>query len=150
MSRILLVYGSTTGNTAGVAEALGEQFRAAGHEVEVEDAADVTPDGLCEGRDAVLFGCSAWGTDEVELQTDFEPLFEAFDRIGVKGVKTACFASGDSGFEHFCGAVDVIEARLHELGGVQVLEGLKLDGDLSANQAEVEEWGKRFLAELAK
>lgn len=61
----------------------------------------VSPDGLCEGRDVALFGCSAWGTDEVELQTDFEPLFEAFDRIGVKGVKTACFASGDSSFEAF-------------------------------------------------
>ena len=61
---------------------------------DVRDAADVSPDGLCEGRDVALFGCSAWGTDEVELQTDFEPLFEAFDRIGVKGVKTASLRAG--------------------------------------------------------
>ncbi|HIU18383.1 MAG TPA: flavodoxin [Candidatus Avidesulfovibrio excrementigallinarum] len=150
MSKILLVYGSTTGNTAAVAEALGEQFRQAGHDVEVADAANVTPDGLCAGRDAVLFGCSAWGTDEVELQADFEPLFESFDRIGARGVKVACFATGDSTFEHFCGAVDVIEARLAELGAVQLLEGLKLDGELSSNQSEVEAWGKRLLAELAR
>ena len=104
--------------------------------------------GLCEGRDVALFGCSAWGTDEVELQTDFEPLFEAFDRIGVKGVKTACFASGDSSFEHFCGAVDVIEARLSELGGIQILEGLKLDGNLSSNGSDVEDWANRLLAAL--
>ena len=119
MSNVLIVYGSTTGNTADIAEYLGGRLRAAGHVADVRDAADVSPDGLCEGRDVALFGCSAWGTDEVELQTDFEPLFEAFDRIGVKGVKTACFASGDSSFEHFCGAVDVIEARLNELGGIQ-------------------------------
>ena len=121
MSNVLIVYGSTTGNTADIAEYLGGRLRAAGHVADVRDAADVSPDGLCEGRDVALFGCSAWGTDEVELQTDFEPLFEAFDRIGVKGVKTACFASGDSSFEHFCGAVDVIEARLNELGGIQIL-----------------------------
>ncbi|WP_418717200.1 flavodoxin domain-containing protein, partial [Bilophila wadsworthia] len=121
MSNVLIVYGSTTGNTADIAEYLGGRLRAAGHVADVRDAADVSPDGLCEGRDVALFGCSAWGTDEVELQTDFEPLFEAFDRIGVKGVKTACFASGDSSFEHFCGAVDVIEARLSELGGIQIL-----------------------------
>lgn len=149
MSRILIVYGSTTGNTAAVAEALGEQFRQAGHGVDVVDAVNVTPAGLCAGRDAVLFGCSAWGTDDVELQEDFEPLFEAFDKIGVKGVKVAVFATGDSSFEHFCGAVDVIEARLAELGAVQLLEGLKLDGDLSANQQEVAAWGSRLLAELA-
>lgn len=150
MSKILIVYGSTTGNTAAVAEALGEQFRQAGHDVDVVDAANVTPTGLCAGRDAVLFGCSAWGTDEVELQTDFEPLYEAFDRIGAQGVKVACFATGDSSFEHFCGAVDVIEARLAELGAVQLLEGLKLDGDLGANQQEVEDWGGRVLAELTR
>ena len=115
MSNVLIVYGSTTGNTADIAEYLGGRLRAAGHVADVRDAADVSPDGLCEGRDVALFGCSAWGTDEVELQTDFEPLFEAFDRIGVKGVKTACFASGDSSFEHFCGAVDVIEARRQSL-----------------------------------
>ena len=76
------------------------------------------------------------------------PLFEAFDRIGVKGVKTACFASGDSSFEHFCGAVDVIEARLNELGGIQILEGLKLDGNLSSNGSDVEDWASRLLAAL--
>ena len=109
MSNVLIVYGSTTGNTADIAEYLGGRLRAAGHVADVRDAADVSPDGLCEGRDVALFGCSAWGTDEVELQTDFEPLFEAFDRIGVKGVKTACFASGDSSFEHFCGAVVLLQ-----------------------------------------
>ena len=148
MSNVLIVYGSTTGNTAGIAEYLGGRLRAAGHVADVRDAADVSPDGLCEGRDVALFGCSAWGTDEVELQTDFEPLFEAFDRIGVKGVKTACFASGDSSFEHFCGAVDVIEARLNELGGIQILEGLKLDGNLSSNGSDVEDWANRLLAAL--
>ncbi len=147
---ILVVYGSTTGNTAAVAEALGNQFRVAGHTVDVEDAANATPEGLCAGYDAVLFGCSAWGTDEIELQPDFEPLFEAFHSIGAKGVKTACFATGDSSFEHFCGAVDVIEARLADLGAVQMLEGLKIDGDLSSHQDDVEDWGKRVLAALGQ
>ena len=132
MSNVLIVYGSTTGNTADIAEYLGGRLRAAGHVADVRDAADVSPDGLCEGRDVALFGCSAWGTDEVELQTDFEP----------------CFASGDSSFEHFCGAVDVIEARLSELGGIQILEGLKLDGNLSSNGSDVEDWANRLLAAL--
>ena len=121
MSNVLIVYGSTTGNTADIAEYLGGRLRAAGHAVDVRDAADVSPDGLCEGRDVALFGCSAWGTDEVELQTDFEPLFEAFDRIGVKGVKTACFASGDSSFEHFCGAVDPDGPRQRRYAGRDLL-----------------------------
>ena len=51
---------------------------------------------------------------------------------------------------HFssCGAVDVIEARLNELGGIQILEGLKLDGNLSSNGSDVEDWANRLLAAL--
>lgn len=148
MSKILIVYGSSTGNTAGIAEALGKQFTGAEHTVTVEDASNVSPAGLCDGNDAVLFGCSAWGVDEVELQSDFEPLFDAFDKINVKGVKTACFASGDTSFEYFCGAVEIIEDRLAEFGAVQMTDGLKIDGDYPDNQSDVEDWGTKILAAL--
>lgn len=146
--KVLIVYGSTTGNTAGMAEALGEQMERAGHAVTVLNAADAEPDGLCNGYDAALFGCSAWGTDDVEMQDDFNTLFEHFDAIGIQGKKAACFASGDSNFEHFCGAVDVIEQRLTELGAVIMEEGLKIDGDYAGNKEEVDAWGKRILAAL--
>lgn len=146
--KVLIVYGSTTGNTAGIAEALGEQIRGAGHEVTVLNAADATAEGLCNGYDAVLFGCSAWGTDEVEMQDDFNALFEDFDVIGAAGRKVACFASGDSSFEHFCGAVDVIENRLSGLGAVLMEEGLKVEGDYSGSRDDVDSWGKRIIASL--
>ena len=42
MSNVLIVYGSTTGNTADIAEYLGGRLRAAGHAVDVTDAADVS------------------------------------------------------------------------------------------------------------
>ena len=148
MSTVLIVYGSTTGNTAALAEMIGEQLKASGHQVEIQDAAGVSPDNLCVGRDAVLFGCSAWGTDEVELQPDFEPLFDNFERIGAKGCKFACFATGDSNFEYFCGAVDVMEERLNELGGVLMLDGLKVDGDAESSRAEVEEWARHVAEKL--
>ena len=69
---VLIAYGSSTGNTAGIAEALGRQISEAGHTVTVLNAAEASAEGLCSGYDAVLFGCSAWGTDEVEMQNDFE------------------------------------------------------------------------------
>ena len=146
--KVLIVYGSTTGNTAGIAEALGEQIGGAGHEVTVKNAADVQAEGLCDGYDAVLFGCSAWGTDEVEMQDDFNTLFEDFDAIGAGGKKVACFASGDSSFEHFCGAVDVLENRLSGLGATIMEEGLKVDGDYSGNRSDVDDWGRRIVAAL--
>ena len=146
--KVLIVYGSTTGNTASIAEALGEQITGAGHESTVLNAADAEADGLCHDYDAALFGCSAWGTDEVELQDDFNTLFERFDNIEVKGKKAACFASGDSSFEHFCGAVDLIEERLAALGANIMEEGLKVEGDYASNKADVDAWGERIIASL--
>ena len=140
MSKVLIVYGSTTGKTAALAEMLGAQLTRAGHSVTVLDAANVTASGLCDGYDAVLFGCSAWGTDDVELQDDFQELFDNFDELAIKDVKTACFATGDSTFTHFCGAVDVIEGRLRELGSRQIAEGLRIDGEVTGNEDEIQAW----------
>ena len=75
-------------------------------------------------------------------------LFENFDAIGASGKKAACFASGDSSFEHFCGAVDVIENRLSGLGAVIMEEGLKVDGDYSGNKDDVDAWCDRIIEDL--
>ena len=111
MSKVLIVFGSSTGNTEGIAQKLEEIIAAAGHDVTLKNAADVDADGLAEGYDAVLLGCSAWGDDELELQDDFIPLYENMEAMGLSGVKLSAFASGDSSYTHFCGAVDAIEAK---------------------------------------
>ena len=116
MSKVLIVFGSSTGNTEGIAQKLEEIIAAAGHEVTLKNAADVDADGLAEGYDAVLLGCSAWGDDELELQDDFIPLYENMEAMGLSGVKLSAFASGDSSYTHFCGAVDAIEAKGKDLG----------------------------------
>ena len=95
MSKVLIVYGSSTGNTQSIAEKVGELIRAAGHEANVVNAGEVAAENLTDGYDAALFGCSAWGEEELEMQDDFLPLFESFDKAGLSGRKVAAFASGD-------------------------------------------------------
>ena len=140
MSKVLIVYGSTTGNTEALAEILGRLIQEAGHETTLLNAADASAPGLCDGWDMILFGCSAWGDDEIILQDDFDALFQQFDLINAKGHKVACFATGDSNFTYFCGAVDVIEAALERLGADVVVEGLKIDGQAQSDQPEIQEW----------
>lgn len=137
MSRVLIVYGSTTGNTESIAMAIKKGLEAKGHEVQVCNAAEVSAPGLAEDFDAVLMGCSAWGMDEVELQDDFAPLLEEFDAMGLKGKKVAAFASGDSSYEHFCGAVEVIESHARDAGAEIVTGGLKVEGDASTAASDI-------------
>ena len=118
------------------------------HDVTLKNAADVDADGLAEGYDAVLLGCSAWGDDELELQDDFIPLYENMEAMGLSGVKLSAFASGDSSYTHFCGAVDAIEAKGKDLGAQIVAEGLKVDGTVSDAPDAVQEFAAAVLAAL--
>lgn len=145
MSKILIVYGSSTGNTESIAEAIAKILENKGHEVTVRNAAEVSADGLARGYDAVLFGSSVWGIDEVEFQDDFAPLVDEFGSMGLSGCKVAAFASGDSSYENYCAAVDVLEAKAKEAGATVIAEGLRVEGDASAAPEDI----KAFAEEVS-
>lgn len=147
MSKALIVYGSTTGNTENVSETIEKVLKDGGVDVDLKNAADVTAAGLAEGYDAVLFGCSTWGDDEVELQEDFLPLYEDLDKAGLSGKKVAVFGCGDSSYTYFCGAVDAIEEKSTQLGAKILGMPLKIDGD--PDDSEVVDWTKQILADIA-
>ncbi|MBR5050370.1 MAG: flavodoxin [Desulfovibrio sp.] len=138
MSKVLVVYGSTTDNTESIAAKVASLLEAKGAEVVVKNAADVDPAGLADGYDAVLMGASCWGDEDIELQEDFAPLAERFADMGLAGKKVAAFASGDSSYEHFCAAVDVVEAGARDNGAEIVAAGLKIEGGASDAPDEVE------------
>ena len=148
MSKVLIVFGSSTGNTQSIAVKLSELITAGGHEVTVLDAADASAENLADGYDAVLFGCSAWGMEDLEMQDDFLSIFEDFDRVGLKGRKVAAFASGDQEYEHFCGAVPAIEERAKELGATIIADGLKMEGDASNDPEAVASFAEDVLKQL--
>ena len=145
MSKILIVYGSSTGNTESIAEAIAKILGDKGHEVPIRNAAVVSAEGLAQGYDAVLFGSSVWGIDEVVFQDDFAPLVDEFGSMGLSGGKVAAFASGDSSYENFCGAVDVLESKAKEVGATLIAEGLRVEGDASAAPEDI----KAFAEEVA-
>jgi flavodoxin short chain len=148
MASALMVYGSTTGNTEYAAAVVERVLSDAGIAVTRTDASDAKADGLCDGYDLVLFGCSTWGEDSIVLQDDFIPLFEEFDGINVGGKAAAVFGCGDSSYTHFCGAVDAIEQKLEELGA-KVVDTLKIDGDPRPEKANIESWAKQVAASIA-
>lgn len=148
MASALIVYGSTTGNTEYVAEVAERVLAGKGMSVKMLNVSSATAAGLCDGYDLILFGCSTWGDDSIELQDDFIPLFDNFDQIGAAGKKTAVFGCGLSDYTYFCGAVDAIEEKLNALGA-QVIDTLKIDGDPQSEKGEIESWAGRVAAKAA-
>ena len=139
MSTALIIYGSTTGNTEYTAEQIQGEMEAQSWEVTLVNVATTSVDELKKEYDLYLLGASTWGTDEIELQEDFERFYENMDGdLSLAGKNFAVFGCGDSDYEYFCGAVDVIEERLDKLGARVVTESLRIDGE--PEDQEIGEW----------
>lgn len=145
MARALIIFGSTTGNTESTAERIGGILTAKGLEATVENVTDVTP-GEEADFDLVLYGCSTWGDDEVELQDDFIDYYEGMEKVPLAGKKVAVFGCGDSAYTWFCGAVDAIQEKVRNAGGLLVVEGLKIDGEPDEYEDEIEAWAASVAA----
>ena len=90
MSKVAVVYWSSTGNTEAMANEVAEGAKAAGAEVSVMTPDDFSADKMDE-YDAIAFGCPAMGAEELE-ETEFEPMFSAcISKLG--GKKIALFGS---------------------------------------------------------
>lgn len=74
MSKVAVVYWSSTGNTEAMANAVAEGAKAAGADVSLMEASAFSAAQVDE-YDAVAFGCPAMG-DEVLEESEFEPMFE--------------------------------------------------------------------------
>ena len=139
MGNVLIIYGSTTGNTEDVATTIKESLEGASHNVTLHNVTDTSVSALEEGFDLYLLGSSTWGADEIEFQEDFDDFYQALMAgVDLKGKSFAFFGCGDSGFARFCGAVDALEAQVAKLGGTQVCPSLRVDGD--PEEDEVAAW----------
>ena len=90
MSKIAVVYWSSSGNTEAMAKAVAEGVKEAGAGVSVFETGDFSAEKI-DSFDAVAFGCPAMG-DEVLEETEFEPMFAECEEK-LEGKRAALFGS---------------------------------------------------------
>lgn len=89
MSKVAVVYWSSTGNTEAMAHAVAAGAREIGCDVAVFETSDFSAEKMDE-YDAVAFGCPAMGAEVLE-EDEFEPMFTSCEskltgkRIGLFG-----------------------------------------------------------------
>ena len=140
MQRVLILYGSTTGNTEFVAQHIAGLLEKRGISVEIKDVAKAHVRDLSSEAELVIMGCSTWGEDEIGLQEDFEPFHEHLCRTDLSGNNFVLFGCGDSGYKHFCGAVDLIEQTIRNRGGEILHHSLKIDGEPEESLDQINKW----------
>ncbi|MBE9031390.1 flavodoxin FldA [filamentous cyanobacterium LEGE 11480] len=112
-----LFYGTQTGNTETVAEAIRDQLGEA--VVELHDVADASVDDLAE-YEYLIIGCPTWNLGD--LQADWENLYPDLDDADFSGKTVAYFGCGDQvGYsENFMDAPGMLEEKIAERGGKTV------------------------------
>ena len=112
--KIGLFYGTTTGKTEAVAEAIRDAFDDV--TIDYNDISKVDIEELNE-YDCLIIGCPTW--DIGELQSDWESVFSELDDIDFTGKLVAYFGTGDQlGYgDTFQDAMGILEEKITELGG---------------------------------
>jgi len=149
MKKALIIFGSTTGNTEEMAGIVKTMLEHSDFEVEIKEVSDASTADLTGDHDLLLLGCPAYGDDEIELQEDFADFYEQLDGTRLDGKPFAVLAPGDSSYEHFCGSVDMLEDKMNDMGGEMANDGLKIDGDPSDAEGEIETWVESTAASVA-
>lgn len=126
MGKILIAYASQTGNTELMAEVMGDFLEKEGHDVVTEtfDFDWVDPESFIN-YDGILVGTHTW--DDGEMPYEVEDFYEDLEDIDIKNMLFGVFGSGDSFYDDFGGAIDLIAGRLENLGGLIIGERLKVD-----------------------
>jgi flavodoxin short chain len=143
MSKTLIIYGSLTGNTEGVAFKISDMLQAAGQEAEVKNAIDCELDALEGDFDHLMLACSTW--DDGLPQGDFLEFMERVEnsQLDLSAKKISLVGLGDSNYVHFCGALEQMEELfVGKFKGQKIIEALRIDGypDMEENQQKVTAW----------
>ena len=147
MAKAIIVYGSETGNTESVAEVIAAALEDANFKITLKEVTQASVDELAD-NDLILLGSSTWGDEEKELQGDMVDFYDDLEGADLLGKPAAAFGCGDSDYTHFCGAVDLLEERLEQIGATLLDEGLRIDGDPDDDDAQ--EWAKQIATRFNK
>ncbi len=127
--KLTILYGSQTGNSQGVAEALAARAREAGYAVALTSLAEFKPANLKrESLLAIVVSTHGEGDPPDDAELFHEYLLS--DRAPkLEGLRYSVLALGDSSYINFCETGRQFDTRLAELGGERLLPIIECDLD---------------------
>ena len=141
----IIIYGTSTGSTELLAGYISDGIKQAGIDVVIRNVIDTDVDDM-QDYDIIFLGSSTWG--EGDLQDDFIEFYDAMAGLDLSGKKGAAFGPGDSSYDMFCEAVNLLEERLKDCGAAIIAPGRRRDGDVVEAEEAAIEWGRQAATAL--
>ena len=141
MEKALIIYGSSTGNTEKIAQVLAQELKTR-FDVTLLDVTDAEPRDMTT-NDVLLLGSSTWY--DGQLQEDFQEFYDSMDEVDLKGKRVAVFGTGDSSWDEFCAAVDILEEKVLELNAEIMAPGFKWDEEVTEEALpDIRTWASKL------
>ena len=140
----IIVFASMAGTTELMANTLAGELTKAGDQVTVIDAFETDAEEL-KSYDRILVGSYTWG--DGDLSDEIMGFYDELSTIDLTGKMATAFGSGDTSYEHFARAVDILEEALKTQGCEILIKGLKVDS-WTKDEEEIETKCRLFAKEL--
>ena len=149
MSKIQIVFGSNSGNTAMVCDFIGRQLQAAGHEVKI-DRGEHYPEDQLTGHDCLILACSTYEHGELEdhFKFSFCPRIQGLD---LDGQKCVVVGLGDSKYDtdYNVESAAILENYVETHNGELLMEALRINkSPLPQLETKVQKWTENLLKKL--
>lgn len=127
--KILIVFATNSGSTQAACEVAKNILTVNGANATTLEAKSADTQEISK-NDILILASPSWDYGQLEGQpledmTNFLKKLEGTNLLKDKPV--AILGLGDTGYTHFCGAVEIMEAKVKELGGKIITDSLKID-----------------------
>lgn len=141
MEKALIIYGSSTGNTEKIAQVLARELEPR-FNVTLLDVVDAEPKEMM-ANEVVLLGSSTW--NDGQLQEDFQEFYDSMEEVDLKGKRVAVFGTGESDWDEFCAAVEILEEKARDLHADIMAPGFKWDGEVTEEALpDIKTWAAKL------
>lgn len=142
MASILIIFGSTGGNTELVTDKVNEVLNDVGHKVTIQRAEESSIEDVKKAKN-LIFASSTYG--QGLLQDHMLKFFKEVKGLDMKGKKCAVIGLGDNKYntEYVIEAARILETGLKELGAEILLPPLRINKTPVPNlNATILKWAK--------
>jgi sulfite reductase (NADPH) flavoprotein alpha-component len=143
--RLTILYGTETGNAAGIARALAEAAGARGLSPQLADMADYKVRQFGQEQDLLLIVSTHGDGDPPQPAAGFFEFIEGRKAPRLGALRFAVLSLGDSTYEYYCEAGKRLDRRLEELGAARLLARVDCDVDFDEPAAA---WRQTVLDQL--